>query len=432
MLKKSLLLVLAVVVVVSFSYSSSIIVTSPHSGDVWYKGLTYTIKWTKNGSMYSMVKIRLYRGNTKIFGITDSTPNDGSFSWKVPDTIAPGTYYIRVKTVDNKVFDNSNLVKIENTTLFNSSKKFGSSKNNSYGLKRLNILKGAKLRIKVLSPSKGDLWSERKTYKIVWDKGNINDNSFNIYLINMNNQIVKTIVLYYKTTGNTGIYQWNVPSFKNFNYNEKYRILVKTLDGRSLGKSEPFKIDMRLLTKKFRIPAKINWHWWRRKRNAPTFITYAPHEAEEVGNRAIVGYDYRYTKHAIRKNEFVGWYYRSKLYFDLSEVRKAVRINDKKIKGVVTNAVLHMSHSYGDKCAVNIYEILTDGSGDLKSGVKLDFLATGYPLNVFRLVLKWVAHPEKNKGIMLVGNDENFTFETKKCVEYFDNIYLEITTKVKD
>jgi subtilase family serine protease len=59
------------------------------------------------GSMDNNVKIRLYQGDTKILNISNSTANDGSYSWDIPPTVAAGTYKVRVKTLDGLVWDDS-------------------------------------------------------------------------------------------------------------------------------------------------------------------------------------------------------------------------------------------------------------------------------------------------------------------------------------
>jgi len=48
----------------------------------------------------------------KVLGITEYTANTESFSWKVPLTISSGIYYIRVKTIDNHFYDDSEPFKI--------------------------------------------------------------------------------------------------------------------------------------------------------------------------------------------------------------------------------------------------------------------------------------------------------------------------------
>ncbi len=107
------------IVIISFSFgivfSQSIEVTSPHSGDTWYKGDPYTITWTKSGTQHARVKIRLFNstGTTKQLEITNDTENDGSFGpWTIPLSVADGDYVIRVKTIDNGVSDDSDIFSV--------------------------------------------------------------------------------------------------------------------------------------------------------------------------------------------------------------------------------------------------------------------------------------------------------------------------------
>ena len=91
-MKKVFLAMLVVVISFGMVYAQSITGTSPHGGDSWIKGSAHTITWTKNGSMNANVKIRLMQGSTKILAITDSTANNGSFSWTIPSSVANGSY----------------------------------------------------------------------------------------------------------------------------------------------------------------------------------------------------------------------------------------------------------------------------------------------------------------------------------------------------
>ncbi len=93
--------------------SSSLTVTAPAAGAVWTKGSTKTIAWTKSGKQSATVKIQLYRGTTKVLDISAGTPNDGSFPWSIPASLAAGTNYkIRITTADGYVSDDSALFKI--------------------------------------------------------------------------------------------------------------------------------------------------------------------------------------------------------------------------------------------------------------------------------------------------------------------------------
>ncbi len=115
MKKRIFLFFLISMFIVGIGYSQSITVTSPYSGNVWYKGNTYTITWTKSGSMDSNVKITLYKPDLVTLQtiIIRPTENDGTYDWHIPDSIPAGRYVVRVKTMDNTVYDNSEEFNIE-------------------------------------------------------------------------------------------------------------------------------------------------------------------------------------------------------------------------------------------------------------------------------------------------------------------------------
>ncbi len=191
-----------------FSFAQTITVTAPSAGQTWYKGQVYTIRWTKSGSMNSYVKIRLYQGSTKVLGIVDSTENDGSYTWTVPTTLAPGTYFIRVKTVDNQVFDDG-----DNFTIADD------------------------VRIIVNKPYWGDKWLFGETHKIKWTtKGTMNPN-VKIRLYRNGNKILSIT----DSTPNSGEYEWKIPS--NLTQASDYKIRVKTIDNKVFGESGPFTIE---------------------------------------------------------------------------------------------------------------------------------------------------------------------------------------------
>ncbi len=82
----------------------SIEVTSPTSGDYWWIGPEYTIRWTATGTMSRMVAIRLLHEGVAIINIASRTVNDGSCTWVVPKgTPFASNYVIQVETVDGRV-----------------------------------------------------------------------------------------------------------------------------------------------------------------------------------------------------------------------------------------------------------------------------------------------------------------------------------------
>jgi hypothetical protein len=85
---------------VSIATPASITVTSPNGGESWRRGSTHAITWTKAGSSQAAnVKIELLRG-TSATTIKSSTPNTGTYSWRISSsqTIA-SNYKIRITSI---------------------------------------------------------------------------------------------------------------------------------------------------------------------------------------------------------------------------------------------------------------------------------------------------------------------------------------------
>ncbi|MFH2108532.1 MAG: GPI anchored serine-threonine rich family protein [Chrysiogenia bacterium] len=100
----------------ALAFSQTIEITSPHAGDTWYKGQAYPIAWKKTGTMDDFVKIKL-RNSTSTAVILDIiTPiaNNGNYSWKIPTSIVPGDYVIRVRTMVGEVYGDSGVFSIAN------------------------------------------------------------------------------------------------------------------------------------------------------------------------------------------------------------------------------------------------------------------------------------------------------------------------------
>ncbi len=91
-------------------FSQSIIITSPHAGDTWYKGHAYNITWNSSGIPASTnMKINIFKNsiNTANFIEQITTINDGSENWLIGTGYVTGTFYIRIKTSDNAVHGDS-------------------------------------------------------------------------------------------------------------------------------------------------------------------------------------------------------------------------------------------------------------------------------------------------------------------------------------
>jgi DNA-binding beta-propeller fold protein YncE len=72
-------------------------VTTPNGGESWTVGTTVPIKWSYTGNPGSRVQIDLHKGGTFDRTITSGTSKggagNGTFNWKIPTTVTPGTDY---------------------------------------------------------------------------------------------------------------------------------------------------------------------------------------------------------------------------------------------------------------------------------------------------------------------------------------------------
>jgi len=94
---------------VVFVEGPAITVESPNGGETWYHRNYYAIQWTSTEDVGPDVKIELYRGGDLSRTISDSTDNDGYYSWLVPPTLEPGTdYRVKITSTSNpSVYDDS-------------------------------------------------------------------------------------------------------------------------------------------------------------------------------------------------------------------------------------------------------------------------------------------------------------------------------------
>jgi Tol biopolymer transport system component len=97
---------------ISVTVTTSIIVTSPNSGETWIRGSTQTIKWTYTGNPGSRVKIELMKGGVLNRVINSSTPTgssgSGSYKWLINSTQTAGTNYkVRITSASSTAYTDS-------------------------------------------------------------------------------------------------------------------------------------------------------------------------------------------------------------------------------------------------------------------------------------------------------------------------------------
>jgi pimeloyl-ACP methyl ester carboxylesterase len=78
-------------------------VSQPDAREIGKQGAVMQIRWGGIPAAGN-VKILLYQGAVLRATISGSTPNDGSFDWTVPPTLAPGSYQVRVTWLSNSTY----------------------------------------------------------------------------------------------------------------------------------------------------------------------------------------------------------------------------------------------------------------------------------------------------------------------------------------
>jgi len=161
---------------------SSITVTSPNGGEDWRVDDIYDITWTSSGTS----------GNVKIEYSTDngsswteeitSTPDDGSYSWTIPD--APS---------------DSCLVRVSDTS--------GSPSDTSDSLFAITPY------ITVISPNGGEEWNIDSLYNITWTSGGTSGTVKIEYSTNNGSSWNEEIA----STPDDGSYSWTIPNVPSSN-----------------------------------------------------------------------------------------------------------------------------------------------------------------------------------------------------------------------
>jgi len=88
------------------SFKPMLTVTAPNGGETWKRGSSQTIRWTRNGTPGTAVRIELLSGTAVSRVIAASAPigstATGSYSWKIPGSQATGgNFRIRITSTSN-------------------------------------------------------------------------------------------------------------------------------------------------------------------------------------------------------------------------------------------------------------------------------------------------------------------------------------------
>jgi hypothetical protein len=165
-----------------FKIRGSITITAPNGGEVWIVGTNQNITWSKAGT-YPNVKLEYstnaYSDETQTTVITAATPNNGTYSWSIPDAIS-STLRVRASdAADSTVVDTSN----GNFTI-----------------------KGS---LTLTAPNGSEVWKVGENRSITWNRAGSIANVKLEYSNNGGSTYANSIIA--STDANTGTYTWAVP-----------------------------------------------------------------------------------------------------------------------------------------------------------------------------------------------------------------------------
>ena len=199
-MKRSTCIVAFLFVLAGIGSAQEIKVTTPWSGQRWNIGDAQDIRWTSTGVTQPNVKIMLWRGETNILDIVDNTPNNGRYRWRIPGTIAPGPYKIRVRAIGATTVGISAEFEITDA------------------------------KITVTQPNTGVTWKPGETHLIQWTHTSPMDDRVWIKLFPIHEGL--SIFSIADPTENDGSYSWTVPG--NVPPGE-YQLILRTLDSQVVG-----------------------------------------------------------------------------------------------------------------------------------------------------------------------------------------------------
>ncbi len=163
----------------------SVRVLSPNGGEAWVPGSTHDITWATPGTSTVNVRIELsINGGASYTDIVASTPNDGSHSWTVPNSLS-ATCLVRITDTGN-------------AALTDTSDSFFA----------IATAPPPASQITVVSPNGGEVWQALSTQQITWTtQGTVGP--VRIELTLNGGASFSDIVA---STPNTGSYAWAVPN----------------------------------------------------------------------------------------------------------------------------------------------------------------------------------------------------------------------------
>jgi len=377
-------------------FAGTIKVNSPNGGEEWEIGSTKVIKWNV-ANVSKTLKIVLLNSsqNTNYVVAQGLSPTTTSFSWKVGDHLngkaepGPG-YKIRVR---EQVTGTSAIDASDNT--FTISKK------------KFTIVPGrlVMLKIDVTSPNKYSKWETGKSFPIKWTWSGSGQLKVQLYNYN-GKKFLRDI-----GKSSTGSLNWFIPQ-DVYTWPGNYKIRVSTLDNKFEDFSDMFHISTQATTAKYTVNGQTNNKYKYKRKAKKSFTMQCEIDDDPGPGKMRVGY-----RNFTSDHTDCAVIYRSFVSFNTASFQG---------KGLLLKAKFNFVKFMGDNFNARVYVL--DGPWDGNSNSLFSVQASYWPdpSNFTAVVQKWLAYPNANYGIVVVGPNESMSYNNSKSVAFYDNVKLEL------
>jgi len=219
-------------------FGKPLMIDAPQSNHTWRTGSSYTLRWTQLCDLPAPAVLELLNSSQQpVLTIAEGLTATGhqvprSQAWTVPDNLAPGTYYFRVRSADNQVASSSSF-KIANPVSFPVSPD-----------------------LTFTSPAANASWCTNLPHEFRWNSNLPADTRVKIDLMEANGETVwRNIVA---DIANSGSYAWSGYTDAQFGFGMgTFRPRIATMDNSAVTVGDRFHIGKHL----FLEAPKSNYTW---------------------------------------------------------------------------------------------------------------------------------------------------------------------------
>jgi hypothetical protein len=385
----------------------SITVTKPTANDVWCKGKTHNIQWTKSGQLPNTVRIVLLNepGTASVQVIDPGTANNGSYDWKIPDTIADGKYRIRIRAVEGGVLGT-----------------FGDSP--VFTIKKCKPVFKI-YYITVSEPHDGAHWDGGETRNIEWETNYKSQLKIQLYDYDGKNLVrnITSVRMFSTTAPKKYRFPWPIPTDISPG---NYTIRISNQTDTVKGLSKKFFIRQKLVTQTYLVPVttvnKCRWHEHDSRTDYPIvgkeFVSPLGEYPDPGAGKMRVGFQNYYHSSDYHKH----YIYRSFL---------GVNVDPYKGKGFFLKATLQyvptplisQPAAKGDLRLFYLDEAW-NGTWEHLFNIKANILSSS--TDVTQVVKDWLLGTSPNYGFLMVGPNEMMQNNSDYCIYITTKVMLKL------